>query len=235
MIKGDKMIKGITGKQLMEDTIKLSIKYIAMYKLFNKFIAQFLSRSFIAQFLSPKAYIIAFIFVMASVQAQTDKTELFLKMEQEVAAGNLNESDMLAKYDSLIVFYSTRELDKTIFYFHKGTDFARIKKMVEWEAKYWRRMGYIYYNLGERDSVLIYLDKSLKLIENKEYYNEEMVNYEVRGYYYSMLSEYEKAMSAYFKAIELNEKDKNRKIALNQNIDQNIGVEINHNNLIADF
>ena len=189
--------------------------------------------TFIVQPLSPKAFIIAFIFVMASVQAQTDMTTTLQRIEQEVASGNLNESEMFTKYDSLIRFYSTRDLDKTIIYFHKGTDFARIKNLVEWEAKYWRRMGYIYYHLGERDSVLIYLDKALKLIENKEYYNEEMVNYEVRGYYYGMLSEYEKAMSAYFKAIELNEKDINRKIALNQSIDQNIGFGINLNNLIA--
>ena len=188
---------------------------------------------FIAKPLSPKAFIIAFIFVMASVQAQTDMTTTLQRIEQEVAVGNLNESEMFTKYDSLIRFYSTRDLDKTIFFFHKGTDFARKKNRVEFEARYWRRMGYLYLHLGEKDSVLIYLDKAFKLIENKEYYDEEIGNYETRGYYYCMLNEYEKAMSDFFKAIERNEKEKNRKIALNKGIDQNIGFEVNLYNLIA--
>ena len=106
---------------------------------------------------SPKAFIGATLCLLLALgaQAQTDMTETLQRLEQEVAAGNMSDSIMNLKYDSLIRFYGTRDFDKAVFYFHKGVDFTRKINKDKFEMILWHRMGILYLNLEKKDSALI--------------------------------------------------------------------------------
>ena len=153
-----------------------------------------------------------------SAQAQTDMTESLRLAEQEVASGKLNDTEMLEKYYFLIYNYNARDFDKVKLYFQQGINFARKKNNLEWEAKYWGKMGDIYNLSGESDSVMVYYDRALKLIEGKEYFMLESLIYKAIGDFYSDLHNLEKSLSAFHKSLEFIEKDRNVQIALNKDV-----------------
>jgi tetratricopeptide (TPR) repeat protein len=145
-------------------------------------------------------------------QGQTDMTERLLKMEQEIAEGNLPDSVTFLKYDTLMFFYATRDIEKYRFYYPKAIAFAKEKKDEIWEASYLRKTAVHLMNLGETDSTFVFLDRALHLMEGKNW-GEESANYEVRGYYYRILNEHEKAISEFQKSLDIIIKDKDKQIA----------------------
>ena len=169
---------------------------------------------------------VIFLLVTLQTQAQTDKEKELLQMEQDVASGKLSDEEMYKHIQDLMWDYSTIDIEKMRRYFNKGVAFARKKKNVEEEAALLTSMANIYSDLAVWDSVLIYLDKSLKLIEGKEYYEEEYANYEMRGVYYWELNDFENALSAFMKALEANEKEKTKKRANKQSIDEPLRADV---------
>jgi len=171
---------------------------------------------------------------VGQIQAQADKEKELLQMEQNVASGNLSDEDMFHQLSDLMWDYSTIDIEKMRHYFNKAIAFARKKKNVEKEAEFLTKMANIYSDLAVWDSVLIYLDRSLKLIEGKGYYEEEYANYEMRGVYYWELNDFENALSAFMKALEANEKEKTKKRANKQSIDEPLRADIRlFNNMAA--
>lgn len=165
-------------------------------------------------------------FATVQMPAQTDKEQELLKMEQELASGNLSDEERFKYYDDLMYEYSERgEVEKTKYYFNKAVAFAREKKKVEEESAFFTAMGESYFIFGEQDSAFIYLDKALQLVEGTEYYEEGYRNYMARGNVHSDLADYEKAMHSYLKALELNEKDKQQNINHKQSVEKNLNNE----------
>ena len=165
--------------------------------------------------------------------AQSDITELYQKIEQQVASGNLSDTEMFQKYDSLMMYFYTKDMEKTQYYFQEGIAFAREKKNEKEEAKFLTSMGNIYCKTHVLDSGLIYLDKAWQLIEGKNYYEEEYRNYEARGAFYKEKSDYENAMDAFLKSREANEKDKAQKIANKQSIEKPLRADVHSLSNIA--
>jgi signal transduction histidine kinase len=152
------------------------------------------------------------------IKPQDDMAERLLKMEQEVASGTLSDEEMFANYRLLIIQYSTRDFEKSKLYFQKGIDFARAIKREEWEAQLYGIMSNNYLGREEKDTFLIYTDKVFELIEGKEHYLLESQVYGALGDFYQEQNQLEKAMNEYFKSLEVIEKDKKNKLALNQDI-----------------
>jgi len=174
--------------------------------------------------LSPKAIIAAGLYLLVSVwqvQAQDAMAERLLQMEQEVASGTLSDDEMFTHYHQLIIHYGTRDFEKTKLYFQKGVEFAQAKKRVEWEAQLLGKMGHNYFEWGERDSILIFYDRAAKLIEGKEHYLFESQIYKAIGSYYDNINQKAKALNAYYQSLELLEKDKQYKLAHNQDVTEN--------------
>jgi tetratricopeptide (TPR) repeat protein len=147
-------------------------------------------------------------------------------MEREVAEGNLSDEEMFGKFKDLILGYSTRKVEKSHYYFKKAIAFAQKRKRVEWESDYLRQMGVIYYELGKRDSSFFYIDKAIKVVEGTEFYYEQCANYQAKGNCFFVGNEYEKALESYLFALEFNEKSKAQKIAKQQDIISNLGLDV---------
>ena len=168
-----------------------------------------------------------FLFAALQMQAQTDEIpEQLRQIEQQLAEGTLSEAEMYQKYEEAMLAYSTRDMEKTRFYFKNALAFVRKKSGNQGsESRYYARMGSIFGGRNERDSADIYFDKAFKMIEGKEYFRSESANYELLGIYYSRYSDFENAMNAYIKALEANEKDKDKNIAEKQDINANIQIK----------
>ena len=175
-----------------------------------------------------RAFIAAgiYLFIAFTAQAQTDITELYQKMEQQVASGTLGDTEMFQKYDSLMMYFFTSDMEKVQHYFQEGIAFARDRKNEEKEASLLTSMGTLYCKTRVIDSVIIYLDQAWMLIEGKAYYEQEYRNHEARGAYFREISDYENAMNAYMKGLDANEKDKVRRIANQQSIENPIRAEV---------
>ena len=213
MIKRDKMIKWGNNKNLSP------LAFIAKHLSPLAFIAKHLSpQAFIAKHLSPLAFIIILMFTVWQAQAQEGVPERLAQIEQEVASGTLSDEEMYANYRLLIDHYRIRDIEKTKQYFRKGIDFAREKKRVEWEAHFYGKMGGNYLEWGERDTFLIYMDKVLELIEDKGHCLLESEVYKVMATFYLMQNQLVNALSAYHQSLELIEKDKNKQLALKQDV-----------------
>ena len=165
-----------------------------------------------------KVILILLTFAALQLQGQTDREKELIQIEQLVAEGNLNDSEMFDNYITLIRNYVFIDVEKTHYYINQTLSFVQEKKNIEWESKLLTRMGAIYGYWGSKDTAIIYLDKALMLIEGKDLFNAECYNYEERGNFYRNSSYHEKALNAYFKAIEINEKDKTRTVDANEDI-----------------
>jgi tetratricopeptide (TPR) repeat protein len=148
------------------------------------------------------------LFAGWQAQAQSDVTERLLRIEQEVAGGNLSDDEMYKNYQTLLWQYHTRNKEKTHYYFQKLLAFAREKKNLVEESTCLRYMGAINCEWGARDTALLLLNQALKLIEGKELFEEEYRNYGARGRIYTDMSYYENAIEDYHKALETTQKDK---------------------------
>lgn len=184
-------------------------------------------------------YLITFVcFCLAcQLQAQTtlSVTERIQLYEQEIAEGKVDELKMLKNYIDLITLCSPIDIEKTHYYFHEAVAYAQEKNQLDWESAYWRRLAQVYYDLGKIDSSYYCIDNAIALVEGKGYDYEQCANYQVQGIAFSMGHEYDKALNAYLKALELNEKDKARKIEMQQNIHNNLGIESSTYSSIADI
>jgi hypothetical protein len=123
------------------------------------------------------ALAIVLLFGGWQVQAQTDISERLLKIEEQIAAGNLPDSVIFQKYDTLIYYYGQRDIEKFRLYYPKAISLAREKKNEMWEAIYLRKTAANLFFLSETDSLLIFLDRALKLIEDKDNWVEESSNF----------------------------------------------------------
>ena len=160
------------------------------------------------------------------VQAQSDEIpERLLQMEQRLVSGEMTDEQMLMLYEWLMYEYFTRDMEKVRFYFRQAIAFAREKKP-DTEQRFYARMGIIFSDLNQRDSATIYFDKAVKLLEGNENDYEKANVYELLGTHYSEYNDHENAINAYLIALDLNEKDKARKIAENKDIRQNIVFEV---------
>ncbi|MDH6343811.1 signal transduction histidine kinase [Parabacteroides sp. PFB2-12] len=184
-------------------------------------------------------YIIAIITLCLAyqLQAQTSLTvtERIQLYEQEIAEGQVDELKMLKNYIDLITLCRSIDMGKTYHYFREAVAYAREKEQLDWESAYWRRMAEVYYDLGKSDSSYYCIDKAIALIEGKGFDYEQCANYQVQGGAFFAGYEYEKALEAYLKALELNEKDKTQKLAAQQNILNNLGIEASTYSMIADI
>ena len=172
--------------------------------------------------------LLLFLLLMLPVvaQAQTDKEKKLQQMEQEIDSGNMSDEERFSRYHNLTWDYFTIDVDKTLYYCRKGIAFAREKKNVQKEAEFLTSMGEMYDIFDVLDSVFFYFDKALELIEGKEYYISESENYIARGNFYLKKNDHGNALKAYLKAIELNNKDKERNIANKQSISSNLQIEV---------
>ena len=159
------------------------------------------------------------------IQAQTTIPERIQQYEQEIAEEKVDEIKMLKNYIDLITLYSPIDIGKTHYYFHKAIAYAQEKKQLDWESAYWRRLAQACYEWGKIDSSYYCIDKAIELVESKGYDYEQCANYQIQGVAFFMGHEYEKSLDAYLKALELNEKDKALKIAAQENIQNNLGIE----------
>ena len=162
--------------------------------------------------------VVLLLFATFRVQGQDGMAERLLQMEQEVATGNLSDEEMFANYRLLIHHNSTRDFDKSKMYFQKGIDFARAKKRVEWEAQFWGMIGQKYREWGENDSVLVCYNRAMKLIESKDFYMLETQIQGAIGDFYAYINQHQNALNAYHQALEIIEKDKNKQLALKQDV-----------------
>jgi signal transduction histidine kinase len=176
---------------------------------------------------------IAVMFSANIAKAQSDMTERLLRIEREIAVGNMSDSITFLKYDTLVFFYAQRDIEKFRLFYPKAIAFALEKKNKMWEATYLRKKAANLFFLGETDSLLIFLDRAIKLIEGKGNWVEESSNYELRGYYYKGRSEHEKAIDQFQKSLEIIVNEKNKKIAAKQDISQSISFEANLYNHFA--
>jgi signal transduction histidine kinase len=177
------------------------------------------------------------LFALHPLQGQTtlSVTERIRLYEQEITEGKVDEIKMLKNYIDLITLCSHTEIEKTHYYFHEAIIYAQEKDQLDWESAYWRRLAQAYYDWGKIDSAYYCIDEAIALIEGKEYDYEQCANYQVQGIAFFMGNEYEKALGAYFRALELNEKDKATKIAAQQNIHNNQGIEASTYSSIAEI
>ena len=159
-------------------------------------------------------------------QAQTNKEKELVQMEMEIASGKLSDNEMFQRYDDLTWKYYSIDFAKTLYYCRKGIAFAREKKNIEQEARFLTTMGEMYDIFNVSDSIFFYFDKALQLIENKNYYGLECNNYKARGNFYLVKYDSENALKSYLRAMELNEKDKEQKIANKQSIVPNLRNEV---------
>ncbi|MDH6312752.1 signal transduction histidine kinase [Parabacteroides sp. PFB2-10] len=184
-------------------------------------------------------YIIAIIsFCLAyQLQAQTtlSVTERIQLYEKEIAEGQVDELKMLKNYIDLITLCSPIDMGKTYRYFREAVAYAQEKDQLDWESAYWRRIAEVYQDLGKSDSSYYCIDKAITLIKGKGFDYEQCANYQVQGGAFFAGYEYEKALDAYLKALELNEKDKSQKVAAQQNILNNLGIEASTYSMIADI
>jgi len=158
------------------------------------------------------------------VSAQTIP-ERIQQYEQEISEGKVDEIKMLKNYIDLITLYSHIDIAKTHYYFREAIAYAQEKKQLDWESAYWRRMAQVYYELGKTDSSYFCIDRAIALIEGKGYDYEQCVNYQAQGVAFFMGHEYDKSLDAYLKALELNKKEKVKKIAAHENVHNNLGIE----------
>ena len=185
----------------------------------------------IVDFFSPKACIVqAFILILLlaswQLSAQDRSIPERIKLyEQEIAEGKVDEIKMLRNYIDLITLYSPIDIEKTHHYFREAVAYAQEKKQLDWESAYWRRLSSVYYEMGKMDSSYYCIDRAIELVEGKGFDYEQCANYQVLGVALYMGHEYEKSLNAYLKALELNEKDKAQKIAANENVHNNLGIE----------
>ncbi|MCL2435325.1 MAG: ATP-binding protein [Lentimicrobiaceae bacterium] len=161
---------------------------------------------------------------ISQINAQTIP-ERILQYEQEISEGKVDEIKMLKNYIDLITFYSHIDIAKTHLYFREAIAYSQEKKQLDWESAYWRRLAQVYYELGKIDSSYYCIDKAITLVEDKGYDYEQCANYQTQGVAFFMGQEYEKSLNAYLKALELNNKDKAQKIAMHENVHNNLGIE----------
>ena len=165
------------------------------------------------------------LFAGWQMQAQSDEIpERLLQMEREVAEGNMPDEQRLMFYEWLMYEYFTRDMEKVRYYFQKATAFACEKKP-DAEQRFYARMGIIFSDLKERDSATIYLDIAVQLLENVENDYEKANIYDIMGGHYADYNDHENAINAYLICLDMNEKDKTRKIAENNDISRNIMFE----------
>jgi Signal transduction histidine kinase len=160
-----------------------------------------------------------------TLQAQTAIPDRIKQYEREIAEGKVDDVKILKNYIDLITLYSPIDIEKTHYYFRKAVAYAQEKEQLDWESAYWRRMSSVYYEMGNIDSSYYCIDKAIELVEGKGYDYEQCANYQIRGTAFFMGHEYEKSLDAYLKALELNEKDRAQKIAKQENIHNNFGIE----------
>jgi len=180
-------------------------------------------------------FLFCLFFAIWQLQAQTTLTvtERIKLYEQEIAEGKVDEIKMLKNYIDLITLFSHIDFEKTLFYFHEAVAYAQEKNQLDWESAYWRRLASAYYELGKIDSSYYCIDRAIELVEGKGYDYEQCANFQVRGAAFFYGQEYEKALNAYLKALELNEKDKARKIEAKENTHNNLGIEASTYRFIA--
>ena len=80
----------------------------------------------------------------AKIHAQTEISEFYQNMEQQVASGELNDDEMFESYNSLIWYYYRIDFEKTYSYFQEARAFANEKKNVEKEASFLTSMSDIF-------------------------------------------------------------------------------------------
>ena len=174
-----------------------------------------------------KAFIIAgfYFFITLALQAQVAIPDRIKQYEQEIAEGKVDDTKILKNYIDLITLYTPIDIEKTHYYFREAIAYAQKKKQLDWESAYWRRLSTVYYEMGKIDSSYYCIDRAIELIEGKGYDYEQSANYQIQGVAFFTGHEYERSLDAYFKALELNEKDKAQKIAKQENIHNNFGIE----------
>ena len=192
---------------------------------------------FIAKLLSPQAFIMLTILLLATgqyhLQAQPNEDAIIQELEQDIASGKFSDDEIFSKYEWLLSEYSYRDREKTKICFQNAIAFAQEKKNPGFEAHFFGIMGYIYHYWDENDSAFLYFDKAVKLVENKELHFHESNIYGMMGAVYNYLTDSEKAMDNFLKALDSNEKDKIERKASNQNITVTLRTELNIINNLA--
>ena len=179
--------------------------------------------------------IFAFLFPQIAAFAQSDMEKKIEEIEQQVAAKNLSEKQMIEKYDSLMNYFYSHDIEKAKYYSKVGAAYAHENKNDLKESQYLTTTGKIHTALREMDSVLIYLDKALQLIEGKGYFEEEYNIFQERGTYFYETSNYKNAIDDYLKAKESNEKHRKQLIDKKQNINETLIAEVGLLNNIANI
>ena len=171
--------------------------------------------------------LLAALNVQAQTETLTDLEKELLQVEQEIAEGKTIALERVEqKYLDLIFYFHTRDVEKTHLYFQKAIGYYRLNNCPQCESLVLTQMGSFYSTWGKTDSADIFFTDALKAIEGKEHYREESIIHDYRGSNFAIVNDVKNAMSEFLKALEINEKDKERNVSNKQKYAKNLIQEV---------
>lgn len=146
-------------------------------------------------------FVVFFLFLNLFSNAQVSKDSLFIKIQQSA-----NSDDQIKAYTNVLLYYSSRNLDSSIFFSGKAVAYFQKKKDKVAEGRIYHTMANIYKDRLSYDTAISYLNKAFVVFNSINYEKGIAKCYNTQGIIAAQRADYKMAANYFMRALRTFEK-----------------------------
>lgn len=152
--------------------------------------------------LSRNVVIVFFCLVYSSVIAESSKDSLFIKIQN-----SKNIEDQIKAYTNVLLYYSSRNLDSSIYFSEQAVSLFKKKNEVVMEGRIYHTMANIYKDRLSYDTAKVYLNKAFVVFNSINYDKGIAKCYNTNGIIAAQKADYKLAANYFMRALKIFEKN----------------------------